>query len=115
MSQIGMNEADRMAQAVEARIKAIAQQVYKEVPNDKEVEGLVVSKNSQNQYTIKINNAIYTNIMQERSLGEIKPNTIVKVKAPNNQMNNAYICGVVDGSISEGGLGGSNITFRRWS
>ena len=112
MSQIGMNEADRMANAIESRIKTIAQQVYKEVPNDKEVEGLVISKNSQNQYTIKINNATYTNIMQERSLGEIKPNTIVKVKVPNNQMNNAYICGVVDGTISvysEGGGAGTAV------
>ena len=109
MSQIGTSEADRMAQAVEARIKAIAQQVYKEVPSDRELEGLVISKDSQNKYTVKINNATYKNIMQERSLGEIKPNTIVKVKVPNNQMNNAYICGVVDGTIttySNGGGGG---------
>lgn len=112
MADIGKNEANKMANAVETRIKQIAQQVYKEVPNDKEVEGIVISKNSQNRYTLKINNAIYTNIMQERSLGDIALNTIVKVKIPNNQINNAYICGVVDGSIikQSGGGGGSSVS-----
>ena len=54
MADIGRNEANKMANAVESRIKQIAKQVYKEVPNDKEVEGLVLSKNSQNKYTLKI-------------------------------------------------------------
>lgn len=104
MSRIGTDEANRMTEAIDNRIKAIAKQVFNEVPNDREIEGLVISKDSKNRYTVKVNNATYTNVLQERSLGEIQPNTLVKIKVPNNQMNNIYICGIVDGTIST--LGG---------
>lgn len=104
MSQASSEDANKMATAIENKIKAIAKQVFNEVPNDREIEGLVISKDAQNRYTVKVNNATYTNVLQERSLGEIKPNTVVKLKVPNNQMNNIYICGVVDGSIAT--LGG---------
>ena len=100
MGKMNKDDANKMAQAVDNRIIQIAKQVYRQVPNDREVEGLVTAFDSRyNSYTVKINNKEYSAIPQERTLGPIDINTRVKVKIPNNQMSNAYICGIVDGSI----------------
>ena len=107
MGTLNRDDADLMVQAVNSKIESLVSQAVKNAPNDKETEGRVLSKNSDNTYTILIKNAKFTNIPQDRSLGEIAINTIVKVKIPNGQMTNAYICAVVDGTISKNGGGGS--------
>lgn len=100
MGKMNKDDANKMAQAVDNRIVQIAKQVYRQVPNDREVEGFVTAFDERyNNYTVKINNKEYSAIPQERTLGPIDINTRVKVKIPNNQMSNAYICGIVDGSI----------------
>lgn len=107
MGTLNRDDADLMVQAVNSKIESLVSQAVKNAPNDKETEGRVLSKNSDNTYTILIKNAKFTSIPQDRSLGEIAINTIVKVKIPNGQMSNAYICAVVDGTISKNGGGGS--------
>lgn len=102
MSKMNKEDANLMAQAIDNRIIQIAKQVYREVPNDREVEGLIVAFDSKyNNYTVRINNSEYEAIPQERTIGPIEIGTRVKVKVPNNQMSNAYICGIVDGTIKE--------------
>jgi hypothetical protein len=109
---LNKDDADLMVQAVNSKIESLVNQAVKNAPNDKETEGRVLSKNDDNTYAILIKNAKFTSIPQDRSLGEIATNTIVKVKIPNGQMTNAYICAVVDGTISKnggGGEGGTNV------
>ena len=107
MGTLNRDDADLMVQAVNSKIESLVNQAVKNAPNDKETEGRVLSKNNDNTYNILIKNAKFTSIPQDRSLGEIAINTIVKVKIPNGQMSNAYICAVVDGTISKNGGGGS--------
>lgn len=101
MASLGPEDATLMANAVLNKIEEVAQQVYKETITN-ELEGVVVSRNSNNEYTVRIQRNLYSGILQERSLGIIEKNTKVKIRVPNGQVSQAYISGVVDGTIQTG-------------
>lgn len=78
--------------AYEQLTKGIKIYVNKEVDSakfDKTYIGRITTINSNNTYSVEINTLIYDNI--KTMGGECELNEMVKIKAPQNNMNNMYI------------------------
>lgn len=98
MDKINYNTGNQVANAIDKRIIAIAKQVAKKSSVNKTVYGRVTEKNN-GLFSVKINNAIYTDVLALKDLGYIKVGDSVVCLVPNNQFNNLIILGVADGTL----------------
>jgi hypothetical protein len=92
------NAGKKVKEAIEKKMTSVAKQINTNAPYNKTKKGKVISK-SDGIFSVKIDNAIYTNILASRNAGTINVNDIVICTIPNNEMSNMYIVGVFDGTI----------------
>lgn len=98
MSDINYTSGNQVANAIEKRIIAVAKQAINKSSVNKTVYGRVTEKNN-GLFSVKINNAIYTDVLALKDLGYIKVGDSVVCLVPNNQFNNLIILGVADGTL----------------
>ena len=93
---------DKVADAIDARIQKVAQEVYSRSPSNRTVYGKVVSVD-RGLFTVEINMHTYTNVPALRNSGGISKNETVICLIPNNEYGNMVILGVADGSTETSG------------
>lgn len=84
-----------IANAINKRIKMVSQDLYNNAPYTIIKFGRVVSINGK-RYSIKINNALYTNIYALKGSNLISVGDSVICVVPNNQYSNMFILGALD-------------------
>lgn len=85
----------KVAEAIEKRIKLISKDLYNNAPYTTIRNGIVTAINGK-KYTVKINNAFYTNIYALKNVGTINIHDVVICIIPNNQYSEMFILGVLD-------------------
>ena len=93
---------DKVADAIDARIQKVAQEVYSRSPSNRTVYGKVVSVD-RGLFTVEINMHTYTKVPALRNSGVISKNETVICLIPNNEYGNMVILGVADGSTETSG------------
>jgi len=89
------NAGDKVAEAIDERIVKIAKQVWKGNPSCRWARGKIIAIYGKN-HTIKINNAIYTNVKAYKHIGTIDIGDIVDLLIPNNNWSLMIINGILD-------------------
>lgn len=100
------NSAKEIVSAINSRIDLVSNEVFKNSPYNKTKFGRVVSSNA-GVFTLEIDRREYTGITALRNVGEIKIGENVVVIVPNNNMSDAIIIGVADGTLKSSGGGGT--------
>lgn len=98
MSSLNFSSGDKVAQAIDKRIIAIAKQVANKSSVNRTVFGRVTAKNN-GLFSLRINNTIYTNVIALKNSNYINVGDKVVCLVPNNQFNDLLILGVADGSL----------------
>ena len=98
MSSLNFSSGDKVAQAIDKRIIAIAKQVANKSTVNRTVFGRVTAKNN-GLFSLRINNTVYTNVMALKNSNYINVGDKVVCLVPNNQFNDLLILGVADGSL----------------
>ena len=95
MASLDRASGIKIAEAIEKRIKLISKDLYTNAPYTTIRNGRITAINGK-KYTIKINNAIYTNIYALKDVGTIGIGDVAICVIPNNQYSNMFILGVLD-------------------
>ena len=98
MSSLNFSSGDKVAQAIDKRIIAIAKQVANKSTVNRTVFGRVTAKNN-GLFSLRINNTVYTNVIALKNSNYINVGDKVVCLVPNNQFNDLLILGVADGSL----------------
>ena len=98
MSEINFSSGNKIAEAIDKRIIAIAKQVANKSTVNKTVFGRVTAKNN-GLFSLRINNTVYTNVIALKNSNYINVGDKVVCLVPNNQFNDLLILGVADGSL----------------
>lgn len=107
MSGLDYRSGDKIAEAIDRRIVAVAKQVYETSPNNKTKYGRVISK-KDGLFTVEIEKSVYPNVKALRNVGDIGIGEVVVCMVPNNQFSNIMVLGVADGTIDNGSGGGDS-------
>lgn len=91
----------QIADAIDRRIRMVAQEVYDNAPYNKTKFGRVVARQN-GLFEVMIERKSYTNVVALRNVGDINVGETVIVDIPNNNMSNATILGVADGTLLSG-------------
>lgn len=95
MASLDRASGTKVAEAIEKRIKLISKDLYTNAPYTTIRNGRITAINGK-KYTIKINNAIYTNIYALKNIGIVGVGDVAICVIPNNQYSNMFILGVLD-------------------
>lgn len=98
MSEINFSSGNKIAEAIDKRIIAIAKQVANKSTVNRTVFGRVTAKNN-GLFSLRINNTVYTNVIALKNSNYINVGDKVVCLVPNNQFNDLLILGVADGSL----------------
>lgn len=88
------NSGKEVADALDKRITSIAKQVWNKNPSCRWVQGIVIST-LNGKYTIKINNATYTNVKAYSHISTINVGDVVDLLIPNNNWSLIRIIGIL--------------------
>ena len=102
MSEINFSSGNKIAEAIDKRIIAIAKQVANKSTVNRTVFGRVTAKNN-GLFSLRINNTVYTNVIALKNSNYINVGDKVVCLVPNNQFNDLLILGVADGSLLTAG------------
>lgn len=100
------NSAKEIISAINSRIDFVANEVFRNSPYNKTKFGRVISSNA-GVFNLEIDKREYPGITALRNVGEIKNGENVVVSIPNNNMSDAIIIGVADGTLKSSGGGGT--------
>lgn len=95
MASLDRASGIKMAEAIEKRIKLISKDLYNNAPYTIIKNGIVTAINGK-RYTVRINNAIYTNVFAIKGVESISTGDVAICIIPNNQYSNMFILGVLD-------------------
>lgn len=95
MANLDRTSGMKIAEAIEKRIKLVSKDLYTNAPYTIIRNGRVMAINGK-KYTVKINNALYTNIYALKGVGVISTGDVAICIIPNNQYSNMFIIGVLD-------------------
>lgn len=98
MSSLNFSSGDKVAQAIDKRIIAIAKQVANKSTVNRTVFGRVTAKNN-GLFSLRINNTVYTNVIALKNSNYINVGDKVVCLVPNNQFNDMIVLGVADGTL----------------
>ena len=102
MSEINFSSGNKIAEAIDKRIIAIAKQVANKSTVNRTVFCRVTAKNN-GLFSLRINNTVYTNVIALKNSNYINVGDKVVCLVPNNQFNDLLILGVADGSLLTAG------------
>lgn len=95
MASLDRASGMKVAEAIEKRIKLISKDLYNNAPYTTIRNGIVTAINGK-KYTVKINNAFYTNIYAIKGTDLIKIGDVAICIIPNNQYSNMFILGTLN-------------------
>lgn len=95
MANLDRASGIKVAEAIEKRIKLISKDLYNNAPYTIIRNGIITNINNK-KYTVKINNAFYTNLYALKGIGGIGVGDVAICIIPNNQYSNMFILGVLD-------------------
>lgn len=95
MASLDRASGIKVAEAIEKRIKLISKDLYNNAPYTIIKNGIVTAINGK-RYTVRINNAIYTNVFAIKGIESIGTGDVAICIIPNNQYSNMFILGVLD-------------------
>lgn len=95
MVTLNRASGQKIADAIDKRIRTVTQDLYSNAPYNVIRKGRVTAIKNK-FYTVKINNAIYTKIYALKNVGTINVHDVVLCVIPNNQYSEMFILGVLD-------------------